>query len=117
MINWTHKKVKITDIRKVRRFYIINIDDKSIEGPLFVTTKIFEERVNSYYLRNSDVPGHDNFNITRDEVLNVQWNLVINKGYYIKIVDGQETKIEKDPDKYFVSFIEIDGPLGKHISL
>lgn len=114
MIDWTHKEVGITDIRKVKNFYIITINDKKIDGPLFVSTKIFDERVNSYYLRN--VGPDYKYLLTRDEVMNVKWNMIITKGYFIKIVGGEKREEHKDPDKYYVSFIEIAGPLGNHIS-
>lgn len=118
-IDWTHKDVKITDIRKVRKFYVISIEDKKITSPLFVDHNIFEGRVNSYYLRGYNDSQQRSLatpNMTREEVTNVKWNMVINKGYYIKITDNEEEKVYKDPDKYYISFLEISGPLGNHIS-
>jgi hypothetical protein len=117
-IEWTHKDVKVTDIRKVRKFYVISIEDKKITSPLFVQHDIFEGRVNSYYLR-----GYTDFTqkeviiqMTREEVINVKWNMVINKGFYIKIVDGKQEPVYKDEDKFYISFLEIAGPLGNHVS-
>jgi len=114
-IEWTHKAVKITDIRKVRKFYVLSIDDKKIPSPLFVDHSIFEGRVNSYYLRGFD-NLNKNYNIAREEVTGVKWNLVINKGFYIKMNSGVPDKIKKDEDKFYISFLEIDGALGQHIS-
>ena len=108
MIKWTHKKVSIKDIRRVRKFYILSID--KIENPIFVDQNIFEGRINSYYLRESA-----EFN--RGEVLDVKWNMVIEKGFFYKIDrDADEPeKVYKDPEKFYISFLEIDGPLGTHV--
>jgi len=108
-IEWTHKKVSITDIRKVKKFYILIIDDKEINSPLFVDHNIFESRVNSYYLT-------DNNSIARSQVLEIKWNMIINKGFFYKIDrENNEEKILKDNDKFYISFLEIDGPLGTHV--
>lgn len=118
-IDWTHEGVKLTDVRKVRKFYVISIDDKKINSPLFVDHNIFEGRVDSYYLRGYHDINYGKSqisNVTRDEVLNVKWNMVITKGYFIKLVDGKQEEIYKDPDKYYISFLEIAGPLGNHVS-
>lgn len=116
-IEWTHPNVKITDIRKVRKFYIISIDDKKVISPLFVDHSIFEGRVNSYYLRGyNDSQQKCASDMTREEVTDVKWNMVINKGFYIKLTDGKSEEIHKDPDKYYISFLEIAGPLGNHVS-
>jgi len=34
------------------------------------------------------------------------------KGYYVKLRDGEFIKKELDADKFYVSFLEIEGPLG-----
>lgn len=116
-VEWTHKGVSITDIRKVKKFYVLTLVDKKITNPLFVDHSIFEGRVNSYYLRGFNNSRLNMNDLTRDEVLSVKWNMVINKGYYIKYdATGNEDKIYKDEDKYYISFLEIDGPLGMHIS-
>lgn len=119
-IEWTHKDVKITDIRKVKKFYVISIDDEEIETPLFVQHDIFEGRVNSYYLRGYNNTVSKSYAVdiqpTRDEIISVKWNMVINKGYYVKLSDGEEDKVMKDPDKFYISFLEISGPLGNHVS-
>jgi hypothetical protein len=115
-VEWTHKGAQITDIRKVRKFYIISIDDDEVTSPLFVDHGIFEGRVNSYYLKGSG-SNISNDDIIRQEVTAVKWNMVVNKGFFIKSgSDGVVEKIEKDPGKFYISFLEIDGPLGTHIS-
>ncbi len=112
-IEWTHKAVKISDVRKVRKFYIISVDDKKIDSPLFVDHRIFEGRLNSYYLRDPSSIG----DFSRDDVIRVKWNMVINKGYFIKYDHENEIEeVHKDPEKFYISFLEIDGPLGTHIS-
>lgn len=109
-IDWTHKKVSIQDIRKVKKFYILSIDDKKITSPLFVDHSIFEGRVNSFYLK-------DNYDFSREDILKVKWNLVITQGFFYKTEkDGGEfERVDKDKDKFYVSFLEIDGILGTHV--
>jgi len=111
-IEWTHKKVNITDIRKVKKFYVLTVDAKGITGPLFVEHAIFDSRLKSYYLKNlEDVSGFD-----RNDVTSVKWNMYITKGHFIKYKDKEVEEIPKDEDKFYISFLEIDGPLGTHIS-
>lgn len=108
-MEWTHKKVSIKDIRKVKKFYVLDIGEKEITSPLFVDHTIFEGRMKSFYLRNESY-------FTRDEVTNVKWNMVINKGFFYKIEkDSEHEKVSKDPEKHYISFLEIEGPLGNHV--
>ena len=108
--DWTHKSVELEDIRKIRNLYLIKI--KQIDQPLFVNQNIFEDRLKSYFLT------HDLRNVSREDVMNQLWNFHITQGYYVKIRDGEfEVHDEEDPNKYFVSFLEIDGPLGKFDSV
>jgi hypothetical protein len=110
MIDWTHKKVAIDDVRKVRKFYILSIE--GLVTPIFVDQTIFEGRVNSYYLRDN----YETNNVNRHDVLDVKWNLVVTQGFFYKVDrDGPPQRIEKDPDKYYISFLEIDGPLGTYV--
>jgi len=106
-IEWTHTGVKINDVRKVKNFYVISVDDKKITSTLFVDLNIFEGRLKSYYLRNNMD------DISRSDVTGVKWNMVISKGYFIKYdKDGETERIYKAVDKFYISFLEIDGPLG-----
>lgn len=105
---WTHTNVKIIDIRKLFGSYIFII--KGLENPLMVKNKIFEERLKSYFLK-------DAFRVTREEILGVNWNMHITKGYYIKISRGDVQEYNIDPDKYYVSYLEIVGPLGTFQSI
>lgn len=108
-IEWTHKEVEIKDIRKVKKFYVLNVDDEEITSPLFVDHNIFDGRMKSFYLK-------DIVEFSREEVLNVKWNMVITKGYFWKIdKENKEEKIEKDSEKFYISFLEIEGPLGNHV--
>ena len=106
--DWTHKYKEIKDIRKLSELYMIYIDDKKIKEPLFVKNKIFEERLKSYFLVRY---GSE---VSREQILSVTWNFYITQGYYIKIVDGTIQKFydQKDSQKYYISFLEIDGLLG-----
>ena len=117
--NWTHENVSIVDIRKLNKLYAIKINDavnikgEKTETPtLFVRDTIFDERLKSYFLKD---------NVSRSEILGVKWNMFITQGYYIKISSNGE--IEKfgqrlaDREKWFVSYLEIDGPLGTFDSI
>lgn len=106
-IEWTHKSVAISDIRKVRKFYILSVNN--VANPIFVDQNIFEGRINSYYLRDDGAA-------TRSEILDVAWNMVITEGYFYKIDrEGPPIRIDKDPNKSYISFLEIEGPLGNHV--
>jgi len=114
-IDWTHKEVSIKDIRKLSKLYVIKIVNKvsvdQIEAPLFVKDIIFEERLKSYFLR-------DLSKIDREDILGVRWNMYITKGYYIKMNDmGGVDQHAHDPNKWYVSYLEIDGPLGTFSSV
>ena len=109
-IDWTHKNIIIKDVRKLNKLYVLKIADPmsetQIESPLFVKDNIFEERLRSYFLK-------DITNITREEILSVKWNMYLTKGYYIKIdVNGYIDKFNNDPEKWYISYLEIEGPLG-----
>jgi len=111
-LDWTHDNLTITDIRKVNKLYVITVDTSTLAGiPLFISDKIFEERLKSYYLK-------DGFKVTRDEIKKVYWNMYITQGYYIKVSeDGTVSKFEHDPNKWYVSYLEIAGPLGTFLSI
>ena len=107
--DWTHPNVKITDIRKLSEFYIFTII--GLDSPLMVKDRIFEERLKPYFLK-------DGFKVTRGEILSVEWNMYITKGYYIKVNDsGLVETYPHDPEKWYVSYLEIDGPLGTFASV
>jgi hypothetical protein len=103
-LNWTHQNKRIVDIRRSNGLYVISIDTTEFTRPLFVDARIFEERMNSYFLGNA---------WNRNDVLDVEWNFYITKGHYIKYTkDKTITKHESNPDKNYISFLEISGPLG-----
>lgn len=113
-MNWTHVNVKITDIRKLAEFYIFTIDEQRgtlnpkelVDYPLMVKHKIFEERLKTYFLK-------DPSRVTREEILEVRWNMLIKKGFYVKIHSpGMYDTFNQDPEKYYVSYLEIAGILG-----
>ena len=123
VIDWTHTDIKITDIRKLSEFYIFTVghtDDFSqlglpqahpskgeeVPAPLMVKDKIFEERLKPYFLK-------DAYKVTREEILKVRWNMYITKGHYIKLGRGNVAQeYQMDSEKYYVSYLEIAGPLG-----
>ena len=111
--DWTHPNVEITDIRKLSQLYVLTIKSKEINKPLFVKTHIFEDRLKSFFL----VDYVDK--LSRSDVLTQRWNMYITKGFFIKIRDGIIIKHDEktDPDKYYVSFLEIDGALGSFESV
>jgi DUF2075 family protein len=105
-IDWTHKDVTITDIRKNNEFYIFTISDGEEEiGPLSVKSNIFDDRLKPYFLKEA-------YRVSREEILGVKWNMYIKKGYYIKLHRGKAYPHEVDPTKHYVSYLEIAGPLG-----
>jgi len=107
-LDWTHKKLKIKDIRKIHNLYIIIISDNEIKTPLFINEKIFNDRIKSYYLTDLNKKS-----ITRDDIFLLRWNMYITKGYYVKILNKDTvTKFPSDESKYYVSYLEIDGPLS-----
>jgi len=108
--DWTHNQIQITDIRKLQHLYAITIDDEdefmSLNGnSVLINESIFEERISSYFLKHPT-------NISREDIMKVLWNMHITKGYYVKLRDGEFIKKELDADKFYVSFLEIEGPLG-----
>ena len=116
--DWTHTNIRITDIRKLSEFYIFTVEQVvgelsgelvstgiDVNLPLMVKDKIFEERLRPYFLK-------DAFRVTREEILKVKWNMYITKGYYIKISRGEVHKYDMDQEKYYVSYLEIAGPLA-----
>lgn len=109
-IDWTHRKLGISDVRKVKNFYVISVNDRKITSPIFVDHNIFEGRLKSYFLKN-------NMNdVSREDVLNLKWNMVINKGFFVKYTQyGETEEIHKDPNKFYISFLEVDGPLGTYV--
>jgi hypothetical protein len=104
-LDWTDKHVFINDVRKIKKLYILKINN--IEESLFVNEDIFEQRLKSYWIK-------DNISeITRENILSVSWDFYITKGYYIKIdKEHNITKINQDPNKYYVSYLDIHGPLS-----
>ena len=120
-LDWTHKDLEIIDIRKVNKLYVLitgyahKTSAANIEPlltiPLFVSDNIFEERLKSYFLKDAS-------KVTREEILNVKWNMYITKGHYIKVLeDGSASKFEHDLNKWYVSYLEIAGPLGTFLSV
>lgn len=114
--DWTHKNVILKDIRKISNAYILTIqasaDNESelLTQPLFVKDIIFNRILKSYFLK-------DVYKISREEILGVKWNLYLSKGFYIKISEKGITKFEHDPNKWYVSFLEIAGTLGEFSSI
>jgi len=112
-IDWTHKSIIIKDVRKLNKLYVIKVYDpdrpSQIDMPLFVKDTIFEERLKSYFLKPVD-------KISRDEILNSRWNMYITKGYYIKVDENNDIqKFNNDPEKWYVSYLEIEGALANFL--
>jgi len=103
--DWTHKDVTITDIRKIQGLYIISIDEKKITPPLLVNERIFNERLKNYFLKEAH-------RVPREDILKVKWNMYITQGYYIKLANGEVQQFDMEPDKFYVSYLEIAGPLA-----
>jgi hypothetical protein len=106
-MDWTHKEVKFTDIRKIQNLFVISIDDKNITSPLLVNEKIFNERLKLYFLKEPH-------RVSREEILATKWNMYITKGFYVKIQseEGDLKKFELEENKFYVSYLEAAGPLA-----
>jgi len=110
-LDWTHKDVTITDIRKISNLFVISIDDDKVKPPLLINEKIFSERLRIYFLKDAN-------RVTRDEILSVKWNMYITCGKYIKIQeDGDIKTFNMDENKFYVSYLEISGPLSSFQSV
>jgi hypothetical protein len=110
-LDWTHKDVTITDIRKISNLYILAIDDSNIKPPLLVNEKIFNERLKLYFLKEPH-------KIDRNEILSVKWNMYITQNYYIKVNENEEIiKYEQKDNKWYISYLEISGVLSDFSSV
>lgn len=112
-LDWTHKDVKMTDIRKLGEIYLITIDDDKVHSPLKIGEKIFEKRLQPYFLKDPKT-------ITREEIMEVTWNMYLTQGRYIKIDSNnniEEHNRQFDKDGWFCSYLEISGPLGSFKSV
>ena len=114
-LDWTHKDVQITDIRKLKELYAIslNINEKIIQ--VFVNSKIFESRLRSYYL-TEDISF-----LSREDILKLHWNVYLTAGYFIKIDENSEIEQhyngENNLDKWYISYLEIAGDLATFSSV
>jgi len=105
-LDWTHTGIKIEDIRIFNKLYAIYITDNEgiINTPLFVSKNIFDERLYSYFLTAA---------YTREDILNIRWNMYITKGYYVKIDNGGNiNNIQGIEDKWYISYLDVCGMLG-----
>lgn len=111
--DWTHKNVRITDIRKLSNLYVVTVDDAKVDRPLLISRRIFEERALPYFIADSMR------SVTRQDLLDLEWNFYITKGYYVKAQDGELVKHtdKTDENKWYVSFLEISGPLDDFSAL
>ena len=67
MQDWTHKKARISDIRKLHNLYAITTN--MITTPILIKDTIFNERIESYFLK-------DHKQISREEILGVNWKIL-----------------------------------------
>ena len=109
--DWTHKSVKIKDIRKNDKMYILllEVDGKEkIDTPVTVHSTIFNEQLTSYFMCGVD-------NLRREDIIGVTWNMVLTKGYFIKIKDRNLIEVKQEntnPDKWYVSYLKVSGELS-----
>ena len=116
-VDWTHKDLQFTDIRKLNKLYVVTVKDTTDVAttaptqPLFIKDVIFDERIKSFFLK-------DAYKITREEILSVKWNMYITQSYYVKINEyGELEKFYHDLNKWYVSYLEIAGSLGSFYSI
>jgi hypothetical protein len=110
-LEWTHLLVKISDIRLLHKLYVLYVEmDDGPDVSVFVNRIILEDRLNGYFLGRP---------YSREDVLGLKWNMYLTKGYFIKIDSaGKIERFEQeDKSRYFVSFLEVSGPLGEFSSV
>ena len=115
LTDFTHKNVKIKDIRlksdkvKNNKFFVIIV--QGITEPLYVNYDILNDRVKSYFL------GKSVEDIDRSELLSLDWNFIITQGFFYKIIDKNKIEVQHtvNESKYFVSVIEIAGSPNRDI--
>lgn len=113
--DWTHKGIKIKDIRKNFKFYTLLLDVKDNNGEdiiTYVAHNILEEIITSYFMKPM-------IHITRQEILDLKWNVYLTQGFYIKIdkYSKEATTFYKDnhPNKYYISYLDIETLLANSI--
>ena len=82
-LDWTHKDVKITDIRKLGDVYLFTINDEKINTPIKIGEKIFQQRLSPYFLK-------DWRNINREDIKGVTWNMYLSKGHFIMLDENDQ---------------------------
>lgn len=109
-LDFTHS-VKLKDIRKI----VKNVYDRSpdasymllfegIDQTLYLPASIFDSAVEKYFL---------NKNYTREDLLSIQYKLVITTGYYLKYYFEDKTyfKMSGIEDSKYLNFITVDAGL------
>ena len=119
-INWTNKNIKFRDIRLQKDFYIITLlnesnsldeldDSKKCELiKVKINSNILNARINEYFFNQPD-------KITRDNILNLRWNLVLTKGYFYKVNNSEIQTIHKDPDEWYISLLDINSLYSENL--
>lgn len=104
-IDWTHFKVKITDIRLFNKLYIIYTDIEEVSAPLFINKTIFEDRLNNFFIGKE---------YKREDILALEWNMYVTKDFYVKVDgEGNLNKIAGNTNKWYVSYLDVEGDLGE----
>lgn len=109
--DWTHKNVKLKDIRKGYKFYTLMLDVQDEYGDDIITHvshQVVEDILTSYFMKSV-------LHITREQILDLKWNIYLTKGYYIKIdkYSKEVARFDKEnhPNKYFISYLDVNTPL------
>ena len=111
-IEWTNKNVIFRDIRLIDNFYYITLLNESNSETLYDSSQLITVKFNStvlnnvlssYYLVKKDF-------FARDEILTLKWNLVLTKGFYYKNINDSYVEMKKEPDQWYISYININSP-------
>lgn len=104
---WTHEEVELLDIRKNDKMHILHLNIPEIDNPVVtINNDIIIDQLNTYFITGLDL-------VTRNDIMELKWNLVLTKGYYVKLLKGGEAEKQyKNPNKWYVSFIKVSGSLG-----
>lgn len=120
-LNWTNKEVKFRDIRLQKDFYIITLLNESYSCDeisdvdkdklinIKVNSNILNTRLNEYFFNEPE-------KIKRDIILGLKWNLVLTQGFFYKVSNSEYLQVNKDPEEWYISFLEVASPFSENMN-
>ena len=104
-----------------RGFYVATMSglaEPDMEKEILYTLSSDKEETVTIRIRNNTFAKYFSLSLDKEKI-NLQANQDYQFNGYLKfpsVMDNEMEEIPKDPDKFYISFLEIDGPLGTHIS-